>query len=578
MLRVLQANNYDIPSYCGGRGQCGKCRVFIIKGAPEVTDEEKNLLEPSEIKQGTRLACCHFLEGDLEIKLPEEVKMEVLTEGLSVSINLEPRLRVEQIDIDLPSLDDQTDYLERIKRASRAETINPALLSGLEALAKKGGLDLILDKTRIADIRERKSARTIYGIAIDIGTTTIAMYLLDIVEGKELGVYSLTNPQYVFGADVISRINYTTRNENGVKKLQNKLLKELNNGIDTILKENKVDRDALYQISIAGNTVMLHTLLGISARTIAISPYIPVFTDEISLEPQEIGIDMNPCGIVQLMPSFSAFIGADILGDMLVAELDSQQWNLLIDFGTNGEIVLGKGGKIYACSAAAGPAFEGAKIKCGLAGVPGAISGYNSQGYQTIGNKRPAGICGPGLPEIILMLLNEGYIDKTGVFKDFKDLSHEQSRKLLSLENQKAFLVASGPDTSTGRDIVLTQKDIREFQLAKSAIAVGIRFLIEEAGIENNRIENVYLAGGFGNFINAGASCRIGLIPAVLEDRIIRIGNGAGQGAKVYLLDNDQSKRANELRRKMSYLELAKMKDFHSYFMKNLNFQPVKSD
>lgn len=284
--------------------------------------------------------------------------------------------------------------------------------------------------------------------------------------------------------------------------------------------------------------------------------------------------NINEKGIVQLLPSVSGYIGADIVGDILVTDFEDDSWNLLIDIGTNGEIVLGNSQELYSCSAAAGPAFEGAKITQGLAGVPGAISSFNKKGWQTIADKPPRGICGSGLLDIIGELLDQGFIDKTGAFKKEEELSRRQQQRMTTFKEQRAFIVVSASE-SEGEKIILTQKDIREFQLAKGAIAAGIQILVEEAGINYDLIDNVYLAGGFGNFIGAEAACKVGLIPAVLEDKILRIGNGAGLGAKAYLLDQKQRQTAVDFREVMEYIELSTMPEFQAYYMENMMLQSI---
>ncbi|MFW6381777.1 MAG: ASKHA domain-containing protein [Bacillota bacterium] len=575
LLKLLQDEGFKLASPCGGVGICGKCKVKFLSESPPPVDEEKKLLTATEIEKGVRLACFHSLQDDLELEIPETGDMEILTGGLVRELEFDPRLQWQQIELEAPSLADQTDYLQRIREIVGIDGVNSRVLSRFNSLKENDKLNLILDEDDLIDLRRPETTRGLYGLAIDIGTTTIAIYLLDLITGAEIDVYSLANPQQVFGADVISRINYTTSHEQGIEELQARLVEGLNSGIRSLLKENNLKQESVYQTSIVGNTVILHTLLAIKAETIARSPYVPIFTEGLELVPDELGLEMNNRGFVQLLPSVSGYIGADIVGDILVTEFDNGGWNLLIDIGTNGEIVLGKGQEMYACSAAAGPAFEGAKITHGLAGVPGAISSFEEDSYQTIGNEKPRGICGSGLLDIIEVLLERDLVDKTGALKD-KNLSPEQQQLIVEYNDQKAFQVVPAADSATGEDIVLTQKDIREFQLAKGAIAAGIQILVEEAEIVYEQIKNVYLAGGFGNFIGATAACRVGLIPAPLEERIVRIGNGAGLGAKAYLLDKKQEARTQKIKQQMTYLELSKMTSFQSYFMENMVFEPIK--
>ncbi|MDI3548386.1 MAG: hypothetical protein PWR10_2038 [Halanaerobiales bacterium] len=582
LLDLLQQNEYDITSPCGGEGTCGKCKVKILEGAPELTVKEKELLTPKEIDNGIRLACRIQVENNLKIELEREEEIEVLTEGVPSTLKIDPEIKKISFRLDQPTLEDQRDYLQRIldslnsgKRDQLALSL--ATLRKLDSLNKEELITVTLKNNEILQLEEGDKSLNSYGIAIDIGTTTIALYLMNLVSGEELDVYSLHNPQKRFGADVISRINYTLKNAEGVEELQEVLVRGLNAGIKQLTRRNNLERDDIIQMAIVGNTIMLHTLLGISAETIAKSPYIPVFTSTLELSPAEIGLEINDEGIIKLLPSVSGYVGADIIGDMLVADFESEKWNLLIDIGTNGEIVLGNKEKLFACSAAAGPAFEGARITFGMAGVPGAISEYRFNGkgeveHKTIGGKKARGICGSGLVDIVAELLRRGFLESTGAFTAEDNLSVEEGGYLTDYNGVKAYRVLTAEETALEEDIVLTQKDIREFQLARGAISAGIQILLKEAGIDYGQIDKVYLAGGFGNYINPHNACYIGLIPAELEEKIVRIGNGAGMGAKMYLLDRNLKDYTEKIRDRVKYIELSSRADFQTEFMNSMFF------
>lgn len=582
LLDLLQQNEYDITSPCGGEGTCGKCKVKILEGAPELTVKEKELLTPKEIDNGIRLACRIQVENNLKIELEREEEIEVLTEGVPSTLKIDPEIKKISFRLDQPTLEDQRDYLQRIldslnsgKRDQLALSL--ATLRKLDSLNKEELITVTLKNNEILQLEEGDKSLNSYGIAIDIGTTTIALYLMNLVSGEELDVYSLHNPQKRFGADVISRINYTLKNAEGVEELQEVLVRGLNAGIKQLTRRNNLERDDIIQMTIVGNTIMLHTLLGISAETIAKSPYIPVFTSTLELSPAEIGLEINDEGIVKLLPSVSGYVGADIIGDMLVADFESEKWNLLIDIGTNGEIVLGNKEKLFACSAAAGPAFEGARITFGMAGVPGAISEYRFNGkgeveHKTIGGKKARGICGSGLVDIVAELLRRGFLESTGAFTAEDNLSVEEGGYLTDYKGVKAYRVLTAKETALKEDIVLTQKDIREFQLARGAISAGVQILLKEAGIDYGQIDKVYLAGGFGNYINPHNACYIGLIPAELEEKIVRIGNGAGMGAKMYLLDRNLKDYTEKIRDRVKYIELSSRADFQTEFMNSMFF------
>ena len=407
------------------------------------------------------------------------------------------------------------------------------------------------------------------GVAVDLGTTTMVGYLLDLESGQELTVASLANPQRVFGADVISRIAYTQSNPGGAGKLQEVLVTALNAMVADLCRKSQRCTYDVGAMTIAGNTVMLHTLLGVSAVSIANAPFEPVFSDQRLLSPQELGLAINPHGQIIILPSVSGYVGADIVAGLLVCDLEEQDsYGLLIDIGTNGEIVLGKKGKMLACSTAAGPAFEGANISMGMAGVQGALSSFRlHQGervYETIGGITPQGICGSGLMDIMAELLRHGFVDSSGAFAR-DELAQWQKEMLTAVEGMPAFMAV--PDL-----ISFTQRDVRQVQLAKGALRAGVLTLLKEAQITAQEVGRVYLAGGFGNFVDVHNACTLGLIPAELEERVVKIGNGAGLGAKLALLDQDQLDRATSLKKQIRYIELSTRSDFQELFMEAMFF------
>jgi uncharacterized 2Fe-2S/4Fe-4S cluster protein (DUF4445 family) len=339
--------------------------------------------------------------------------------------------------------------------------------------------------------------------------------------------------------------------------------------ITTLCEQAQVDKADVLALTTAGNTVMLHTLLGVNAVSIANAPFEPVFSDQKVLAAQDLGIEIGSQGKVFVLPSVSGYVGADILAGLLVCDLDHQDsYGLLIDIGTNGEIVLGNEGKILACSTAAGPAFEGANISSGMAGIWGALSSFRIQEeagiYETIGGIRPVGICGSGLIDIMAELLKHGFVDASGAFAVPSTLAKWKQDMLTTEGGMPAFLVTE--------EILFTQKDVREVQLAKGALRAGILTLLKEAGIEAEQIGQVYLAGGFGNFVDVHHACAMGLIPLELEERVTKIGNGAGLGAKLSLLDQSQLVRCTELKQRIQYIELSTRADFQELFMEAMFF------
>jgi uncharacterized 2Fe-2S/4Fe-4S cluster protein (DUF4445 family) len=410
-----------------------------------------------------------------------------------------------------------------------------------------------------------------WGVAVDIGTTTMVGYLLDLQTGQELAVTSMANPQRVYGADVISRIAYTQENPGGVEELQKILVQALNGIITNLCDVGQIRKDNIKAMTIAGNTVILHTLLGVSAVSIANAPFEPIFSHGQTLAAKELGIEMAEEGSIFTLPCVSGYVGADIIGGLLVCDLEKEDsYGLLIDIGTNGEIVLGNKRQMIACSTAAGPAFEGAKISSGMAGVRGAIASFSlrdgARVYETIGGAAPLGICGSGLMDIMAELLAHGFIDSTGAFAASDGLAPWQREMLTTVNGMPAFVVVPGTD------ITFTQRDVREVQLAKGAIRAGVFTLLKEGQIAPAQIGTVFLAGGFGNFVDVHSACVVGLIPEELEERVVRIGNGAGLGAKLCLLDKTEFDRGIELKKRIQYIELSTRADFQELFMDAMFF------
>ncbi len=393
-----------------------------------------------------------------------------------------------------------------------------------------------------------------HGVALDLGTTTLAFYLVNLVTGALAETRAVVNPQSRFGADVITRINYTAENKGGLRELQSIILASINEQLDHFQKRAGIRAEDLVKISVAGNTTMLHLLLGINPISLALAPFTPAFTDARVLAGRDLGLHCHPDGEVKLLPSVSAYIGADIVAGLASLRPGRKgEHSLFMDIGTNGELVLLTPGELLCCSAAAGPAFEGARISCGMAGTEGAISAYGPEGFTVLGDVRPAGICGSGLIDILAHLLDRGILSRDG---------------LLSGD----YVVVPGEETESGRPISVTRQDIREVQLAKAAVAAGIRVLLDEAGLEFEAIDRVYLAGGFGNYIRPGNAMKIGLIPSQLAGKIVPLGNTSGTGAVLAL----KSTRFNEViagvLARTRYIELSGHEGFTEAFALNMDF------
>lgn len=386
-----------------------------------------------------------------------------------------------------------------------------------------------------------------YGIAVDIGTTTVVVFLEDLQQHQNIDSTSFLNPQQAFGADVISRIQFSMEPE-GLQKLQLLLLNELDKSIQLLCQRNGVDKMAISKVSLAGNTSMLHILKGVDPSSLASYPFTPVFIDLQIVSSEELGLKSIPNASIHFLPSLSAYVGADIMAGIAASEMpDDEEYSLFLDIGTNGEMALGNKDRILCCATAAGPAFEGAKISCGLGGVDGAIHSFSQEKYETIGNSHPVGLCGSGLIDVIASLLKNQELDPSGY-----------------LESPIFFLKEA--------NLSLTPQDIREVQLAKGAIAAGIETLIQKAEIQIDQISKVYLAGGFGYAIHPESAAAIGLFSKALIPKIIRAGNTSGLGARLYLHADKFGDRIIQLAASADHFDLSMDMGFNESFVMNMGF------
>lgn len=475
LLQLIQENKEIISAPCGGHGSCGKCKVEIID-------------------EGHVTSCLYEVKKNIEVILPEELEMKILSSQYELT---------------------------------KALWLNPGKSINLAPLP--------------------------YGLAIDIGTTTIAYYIVNLIFGTVVDVITKINPQSKFGADVITRINYGVENKNGIKNLQSAIIDSINNVVEEYCNKNEIAFDDFVKISIVGNTTMLHNFMGVSALPIAHAPFTPVFTSKMKITAKEININIHKRGEVILSPSKSGYIGADIIAG--IASLDSTKIGekyLFIDIGTNGEMALVTPKKILSCATAAGPAFEGANISCGMSATTGAISKFSNDGYEVIGNIEPIGVCGSGLIDIIANMIENKVLETDGNISE-------------------AFIIKPS-NSSEKNTISITQQDIREVQLAKSAIASGINRILSIAEINIDELDNIYLAGGFGNYINVENAIKIGLLPNIPLEKYIQIGNTAGTGAVLALKSEEFMNDMEKLILKMEYIELSTDSEFPMEFAMNMFF------
>lgn len=390
------------------------------------------------------------------------------------------------------------------------------------------------------------------GVAVDIGTTTLVFYLVNLITGSLIETRSTMNPQSKYGADVISRINYCIQNKDGQQRMQTEIIQVMNVQFEHFALALGIDTNDIVKVSVTGNTTMLHLFWGENPSSLAFVPFKPVFVDEKTGSGRQLGFNCHPEAEIKSLPSVAAYIGADLVAGITSLAPDDKIKNyLFVDVGTNGEMALITEESVYCCATAAGPAFEGANISHGMPAVEGAISAFNSEGINTIANAQPAGICGSGLIDVAAYLVNSRQIEKDGTMEE-------------------DFRVAE--NISSDKPIMLTQQDVRELQLAKSAIASGLKIMLKHSGKTWNDIDALYLAGGFGNYIRVESAIAIGLLPIELSGKIVPVGNASGTGAMLDLKTTGFAERTRQFIQKAKCIELSEDEDFVMEFAMNMEF------
>ena len=584
LLEFLGEIHMQPVSPCGGNGSCGKCRVRVDGLNKNPSEREKQLLGRKALDKGMRLACFNTVDSDIEIHADEwDAVPSIITEGRRRSIRLSPSVSKEYVELKVPELGDQASDLERLLAftGGTLDSQGTDIVRELPYLLRSSGFKatLLFIEGRLAAVEPGNTEARLFGAAFDIGTTTIAAYLYDLKNGVCLDVISMLNPQVRFGVDVLIRIDYTMSSKASMDKMHKTILDCVNLILKQFAKKNGISSAEIYSAVFAGNTTMMHFLMNLYAGNIAVSPFIPVTTQAHCMSAGTFGLEMNRHGLALVLPGVSAYIGADTVAAVLSSGMyEDADISLLVDIGTNGEIVLGCRDWLLACSTAAGPAFEGANIRNGIAGVSGAIDTIKllpELHMTTIGDKKPVGICGSGIVDAIAQLLEAGLLDETGRFADAGELSGpglQYGDRLVKIDGMKTFRLLSGTDGSTDDCIAITQKDVRELQNAKAAIAAGIRTLVKRAGIAWKDIGRVYLAGGFGSRINIDSALKIGLLPEELRERIESIGNAAGSGAVEALLSSEMLKAASLIKSQIEYIELSASKEFVEEYVECMLF------
>ncbi|MDK1031860.1 MAG: ASKHA domain-containing protein, partial [Planctomycetia bacterium] len=518
-----------LNSPCGGKGTCGGCMVHIPDDTPEVTEAGIQRLSREELQRNLRLACQVRVVSDMRVLIPAETRLhdeQILVTGIEHRVEVAPAVHKVHLQLTEPSITDQRADSERLLQSVAVEQPGSVpdvrLVRELPERMRKFQYNLTatIVGNRIVQVERGDTSEALYGIAFDIGTTTVVGLLIDLMSGRQLAVASRTNPQSIYGDDVVARIEHTTREPGGLKKLNTLIIDCVNEIIDEVCSALAIKPTSIYEAVAVGNTTMIHLFLRLPVSNIGQAPYIAALSGGLTISPRDIGLKINPRGQVYTAPNISGYLGADMTSVVLAAAIHrSDKLTLAIDIGTNGEIILGNSQRMIACSTAAGPAFEGARIQYGMRASNGSIDRVDiiddEVRMHIIGEVAPVGLCGTGLIDAVAELLTAGIILNTGAFIDVgmtQSLPGPLRQRLRQDDGQRSFVLATPQETETGNSILLTQRDIREVQLAKGAILAGISTLVSEMSTSDADIEQVLLAGAFGTNKRAERAIRVGLL------------------------------------------------------------------
>jgi uncharacterized 2Fe-2S/4Fe-4S cluster protein (DUF4445 family) len=580
-------NGIAIDSTCGGHGTCKKCKVRIAGGSVPVASVDVRAFSPDELRDGWRLACRAAATSDLQIEVPPlTTRPKAATVGVGRQVILRPAVQKRYLELTEPTLSDQRSDVERV-------------LDGLDDLELQVDLAVLRSLGRVLRAADYKVTAVVvddvligvepgdttgrrFGIAFDLGTTTVVATLLDLSTGTPMAVSSMLSKQQPFGADVISRISAVMLEPENLGRLTQLAHESLSELVGEVCAEAAVDPLDVYEIALAGNATMTHLALGIDPEPLGVAPFILSARLLPEVLAADLGLAVHPRARAVMFPAFGAYVGGDITAGLLASGMNRDaRLRLFIDIGTNCEIVLGSREWLLATAAPAGPAFEGAAIRCGVRAADGAIEGVvlgtgGEVTLKVIGDCEPVGLCGSGLVDAVASLIDVGLLDRSGRFvpqEQAADLVPGLAARLTMLGDERVFVLAwRGESGDVASSIFLTQRDVRELQFAKAAIASGWNVLLEEAGLSAADLQQVLLAGSFGSYLSPGNAIKLGLVPRLPVLRVVSAGNVAGEGAKMALLSVRERAAALALLQEVRYVELSDRADFNDLFVEQLQF------
>lgn len=641
-LSIIEASRQlgvDIEALCGEKKVCGKCKVRIEEGvfqkfgitskrenAGEWQAEEEKFINAAQRDEGYRLGCVAKVEGNMLVFVPEESragKQVVSKAARNIHIDHNPAVKLYYVEVEKPTFEEPTGDFERICREIEGQydlkdlKIDLFALRQLPAVLRKGGWKVTVSvwmDQEIIRVRPGKCENS-YGLAIDVGTTTVAGYFCNLNTMEVLDTVSLMNPQCKYGEDVMSRITYHMMNPDGLERMNNDIIEGLNwligqaiEGTHPPKKKKKkkkgekgpeewvevpeegktylrLTKEDIEDITLCGNTAMHHILLNLDPEHMGLAPFPPVIHHSLNIKARDLGIKINPSAYIFVLPNEAGFVGADNVGVLISEEpYKKKEMQLIIDIGTNGELVLGNSDKLISSSCATGPALEGAQLQFGMRAAPGAIerieidSETHEVNYKVIGRDawrkysepkemQVKGICGSGILDVLAELYRTGLVEKSGRFNR-KGQKSNRFRKNPDTK-QPEFVLAWAEESSIGKDIVITQKDVRQIQLAKGALYAGCKLMMRRMGLE--KVDKVKIAGAFGTHVDRVKALIIGLFPDCEIEKISSVGNAAGDGCRAALLNREKRKEADWVSRNVEYIELTVEKDFQNEFMEAMH-------
>ncbi|MFN2563312.1 MAG: ASKHA domain-containing protein [Jatrophihabitans sp.] len=574
-------NGIAIDSTCGGHGTCRKCKVQILSGDVPVGRLDPRAFSGDELRDGWRLACLAQATQNLRVHVPPLVtRPKAATVGVGRQVILRPAVQKRYVELVDPSLADQRTDLDRLLAAMDDLELHPDLhaLRRLPAVLRAADYKVtavVVDDVLI-DVEPGDTTERLFGIAFDLGTTTVVATLLDLGTGTPAAVQSRLNKQQPFGGDVITRISATMMDPTALARLAEAAQETLAELAAEVCAEAGVDPAEVYEVAVAGNATMTALVLGIDPEPLGVAPFVMSCTAPPVVLAREIGLELHPGSRAVFFPALGAYVGGDIVAGMLATGMDrDKRLRLFIDVGTNCEIVLGDGDRILATAAPAGPAFEGGAIRCGMRAGEGAIETVKlgeDVVLGVIGDGEARGLCGSGLVDAVAELVRVGLVDASGRYvadEVAKEIAPTLADRLGFIGQERIFVLQRD---GSEHGVYLSQRDIRELQFAKAAIATGWRLLLEEFTVDPRDVQQVLLAGSFGTYLSPAAAIRIGLVPRLPVLRIVSAGNVAGEGAKMALLSHRERAGAQTLLEEVRYVELSDRADFNDKFVDQLAF------